>query len=84
MVTAEPKVLWKPIDTAPRETEILIGRWNDRGVWQFCQSGYYFDAGNDLEGEPSYWYWHCDCDTCGVSEDPQFWMPLPPPPEKPQ
>lgn len=69
-----------PIDTAPREKEILIGRWNSLGVWTFCQSGYYYDPGNEMEGEPAYWFWHCDNDTEGVSDDPQFWMPLPPPP----
>lgn len=72
---------WLPIETAPKETELLVGRFVNN-EWRICQSGYYFDGGNAREGEPSYWYWHCDWDNGGVtdSEGPTHWMPLPEPP----
>lgn len=73
---------WQPITTAPRETELLVGRYvNDE--WRICQSGLYFDAGNELEGEPSCWFWHCDWDNGGVTdnEGPTHWMLLPAAPE---
>lgn len=70
---------WQPIETVPKETEVLVGRWvNDE--WRICQSGYYFDPGSEYTGEPSYWYWHCDNDAGGVTDDhPDAWMPLPKP-----
>ena len=73
---------WQPIETAPRETELLVGRWVN-GDWRICQSGLYFDDGNEREGEPAYWYWYCDWDSGGVTDDegPTHWMPLPPPPQ---
>ena len=74
---------WQPIDTAPRKTELLVGRWvNDD--WRICQSGFYFDSGNEREGEPADWYWHCDWDNCGVTdgEGPTHWQPLPAPPQR--
>ena len=69
---------WQPITTAPKETELLVGR-NVNGEWRICQSGFYFDAGNEREGEPAYWFWHCDWDNGGVTENegPTHWMPLP-------
>lgn len=76
---------WKTIDTAPREKELLVGKYvNDQ--WQICQSGYYYDAGNPMEGEPPYWFWHCDCDSNGVTDDegPTHWMELPKPPREEQ
>ena len=73
---------WQPINTAPRETEVLVGRW--RGdTFHICQSGHYHDDGDPYTGEPAYWYWHCDNDTQGITDDPEFWMPLPPAPPKP-
>ena len=73
---------WQPIETAPRETELLVGRWINAD-WRLCQSGLYFDEGNEREGEPANWYWHCDWDAAGVTdnEGPTHWMPLPQPPE---
>jgi hypothetical protein len=73
--------MWKPIETAPRETELLVGRWVNRD-WRICQSGFYFDSGNDMEGEPSCRFWHCDWDNGGVTDDdgPTHWMQLPEPP----
>lgn len=75
---------WLPIKTAPNNTELLVGRWVS-DEWRICQSGYYFDAGNELEGEPAYWYWHCDWDTGGVTDDegPSHWTPLPAAPTQP-
>ena len=74
---------WKPIDTAPRETELLVGRWV-AGEWRICQSGYCFDKGNAFEGEPSYWFWHTDFDYGGVTDGdgPTHWQELPEPPPK--
>lgn len=74
---------WLPIETAPKEQELLVGRYVN-GEWRVCQSGYYFDSGNEMEGEPSCWYWHCDWDNGGVTDDegPTHWMLLPPAPTK--
>ena len=72
---------WRPIETAPKKTEVLVCRYvNDR--WIVGQSGLYFDAGNPYEGEPSYWYWSDDnCQEILVcDEGPEYWMPLPEPP----
>lgn len=73
-----PKPVWLSIETAPKETEILVGRYvNDD--WRICQSGFYYDRGNEFEGERPYWYWSCDWDKGGVTDDdgPTHWMPLP-------
>ncbi len=78
LVRAECAPQWRDIETAPKETELLVGRMvNDD--WRICQSGFYFDAGNDMAGESAYWYWHCDWDNGGVTdgEGPTHWMPLP-------
>jgi hypothetical protein len=74
---------WEPIDTAPREKELLVGRWVNN-EWRICQSGYYFDAGNEYEGEPAYWFWCSDWDAGGVTdnEGPTHWQELPEPPPK--
>lgn len=71
---------WQPIETAPVETELLVGRFfNDE--FRICQSGKYFDEGmNNSNGyEPAHWYWCCDWDAGGVTDDegPTHWMPLP-------
>lgn len=79
---------WRPIETAPDETEILVGRWREIGErapeWVFCKSARYFDTGNPWEGEPAYWFWAEDHDTEDVTygEGPTHWMPLPAPPNK--
>lgn len=72
---------WRPIAEAPRSTELLVGRYVN-GEWRICQSGYYFDKGNEREGEQSYWYWHCDWDNGGVTDGdgPSHFMELPPEP----
>jgi len=66
----------------PNSTEVLVGRWV-RDEWRICQSGFYFDQGNEMEGELSSWYWCCDFDRGGVTDDegPSHWMPLPIPPK---
>ena len=76
---------WQPIKTAPRETELLVGKFVN-GEWRICQSSYCFDIEFDIEDETSYWYWHCDFDKDGVVTDdlgPTHWMPLPVPPSAP-
>jgi hypothetical protein len=82
-VSADQASAWQPIESAPKSTEILVGRWVN-GEWRICQSGYYFDGGINTPDayEPSYWYWHCDWDNGGVTDDegPTHWMPLTPPP----
>lgn len=73
---------WKPINTAPKETEIWVGKWVNN-EWRTCQSGLYFDQGRDDEGPP-YWFWASDWDMGGVTdnEGPSHWMEIPPPPPK--
>ncbi len=76
-----PQEGWQPIETAPKKTEILVGRFRNK-KWIFCQSGFYYDAGDWEGSEKPYWYWHCDHDKNGVTdEDPTHWMPLPEPPD---
>lgn len=72
---------WQPIETAPKETEILVGRYVDK-EWRICQSGHYYEPGNYLENEPPGWFWSCDWDNGSVTDDegPTHWMPLPEPP----
>lgn len=69
---------WLLIETAPKETELLVGRWVNN-EWRVCQSGFYFDDGDERHGEPAHWFWHCDWDKGGVTsgEGPTHWMTLP-------
>lgn len=69
---------WLPIKTAPRDTNMLVGRFVG-DEWRICQSIFFFDSGNELDGEPSCWCWACDFDSGGVTDDegPSHWMPLP-------
>jgi len=72
---------WFPIETAPWETDVLVGRWSD-DKFIFCQSSQEHDPGNEFEGEAAYDYWATDDDTFGVMDDsmPDVWRPLPAPP----
>lgn len=73
---------WRLIRTAPIETEILVGRFNERGEFHFAQSAYCFDPGNVMEGEPACWFWHADH---GAVEEPTHWMHRPTdPPRDPE
>lgn len=69
---------WQPISTAPHEREILVAKRVNK-EWRFCQSGYYFDHGNIMEGESAYWFWAADHDNGGVTdnEGPSHWKELP-------
>lgn len=79
---------WFDIETAPWETQILVGRWQTIGdrdpEFIFCESGKYHDAGNEMEGEAAYDFWSTDDDPKGVvdSDEPDVWQPLPKPPIK--
>lgn len=75
---------WQPIETAPRDgTEILIGKWKERGGFRFCRSSWEHFPGNSMEGEQSYDWWACDDDHNDITEDegPTHWRPLPAPPK---
>lgn len=78
---------WRPIETAPLETELLVGKFMNN-EWRICQSGKYYDAGmNNPNGyERPHWYWCSDWDLGGVTDGdgPTHWMPLPPEPPKPE
>lgn len=67
---------WRPISSAPKNTELLVGRFLNNG-WHICQSGLYYDAGCPFEGETGYWYWSIDhdADSVTVDEGPSHWMP---------
>lgn len=74
---------WQPIETAPRQTELLVGRYVN-GEWRICQSGLYFEPQNEFDGNGGYWFWHCDWDNGGVTDEaPTHWMPLFTPPNLP-
>lgn len=68
---------WLPIETAPKETEVLIGAWID-GAFKWGRSECFYDSGNELEGEPvGGWVWSIDDCSDSVAENPTHWMPRP-------
>jgi len=79
-IDAEKKLKWQPIETAPKDTELLVGKIVD-GEWRICQSGFYTDR--EHRDEDYYWHWYCDFDPGGITDDegPSHWMPLPEPPK---
>ena len=71
---------WRDIETAPKETEIFIGRFID-GKFMFAKSALFYEQGNEFEGEfYRGWYWSIDDVYNSVAECPTHWMPLPKPP----
>jgi hypothetical protein len=62
---------WQPIETAPRETPVLI--WiGDRALI----SQQLYEQANWEDTYQSFWFWDTDRD-----ELPTHWMPLPEPPK---
>lgn len=72
---------WRPIETAPKETEVLIGAFID-GKFIWGRSELFYEQANEFEGETfSGWVWSIDDVSDSVAEAPTHWQPLPPPPE---
>ena len=71
---------WRDIETAPKETEIFIGRFID-GEFRFGKAVCFYEVGNEFAGEfYRGWFWSID-DVCeSVADCPTHWMPLPKPP----
>ena len=80
LATLKAENEWQPIETAPKETEIFIGRFID-GKFRFGKAVCFYEVGNEFEGEfYRGWFWSID-DVCeSVAECPTHWMPLPKPP----
>ena len=65
---------WRSMESAPKDgTWVEVGR-HINGEWEYCKSGYFYDPGNAMEGEPSYHFWAEDYDTCGVTDDGGMWL----------
>lgn len=72
---------WRPIETVPKETEVLIGAFID-GKFKWGRSELFYEHANELEGETfSGWVWSIDYVSDSVAESPTHWQPLPPAPE---
>lgn len=72
---------WQPIETAPNETEVFIGRLVD-GVFKFGRSERFYEQANEFAGETwSGWVWSIDDCDGAVADAPTHWMPLPTPPQ---
>ena len=80
LATLKAENKWQPIDTAPKNIEVFIGRFIDE-VFVFGKSVCFYEVGNEFEGEfYRGWFWSID-DVCeSVAECPTHWMPLPKPP----
>jgi hypothetical protein len=66
---------WQPIETAPKETSILIARFSTEPACY--RVAYYDDAANPYP-------WHVEDAAQGFNHHwqwPTHWMPLPSPPE---
>ena len=66
---------WQPIETAPRETWILVGGW-EGDHFTIAESMSFLEYGNEMEGEPRgpWLVWASDYHP---PEEPTHWMPLP-------
>ena len=71
---------WRDIETAPKETEIFIGRFID-GKFRFCRSALIYEHANEFAGETwSGWLWSIDDCNDSIADCPTHWMLLPKPP----
>lgn len=74
------KSQWQPIETAPKETEVFIGRFID-DKFKFGRSELFYEQSNVFAGETfSGWVWSEDECSSTITEDPTHWMPTPKPP----
>lgn len=82
MAELESRLEWQPIETAPKDTWIFVGRKVGH-EWLACKSGYFYEP-TTIDQICDYWYWACDYDHDGITEDegPSHWMPLPEPPKE--
>ena len=68
---------WQPIETAPRETEIFIGKFID-GKFKFGRSEMFYEQANEFAGETfSGWVWTEDECSSSITDSPTHWMQLP-------
>ena len=66
---------WRPIEDAPRDQEVEIGRWylwEGRKEWRWCRATLYHLSESDWETgyQFSGWVWSSDYDVEDVSDDP--------------
>lgn len=74
---------WQPIETAPEETEVFIGRFID-GQFKFGKSEMFYEQANEFAGETfSGWVWSEDECSSTIAENPTHWMALPDAPPDP-
>jgi hypothetical protein len=71
---AAPQQGWQPIETAPKDTRVLLWGtfWNDRDVFQYPLIGLW---------SPQDEHWLIPCEY-RFKVRPTHWQPLPPPPTK--
>ena len=86
---------WQSIETAPKNTKILVGYPNALGNWRTVTACYYLPRtleidclasswdGEDDGWAPEGWYEESDSQELimPTSETPTHWMPLPAPPD---
>lgn len=69
---------WEPIDTAPHDVEVFIGRFNKDGFFEFGRSMHYYEECN-IYLEPyykPYWAWSIDDCPERIADEPQYWRPM--------
>jgi len=74
-----------PIDVYAKDgTTIVVGKWVN-GEWRTCEAAWSFFPGSYMENEPDCWWWNCDADWGGITDDegPTHYFRLPVPPSEP-
>lgn len=81
---------WKTIDSAPKNTKVLVAYRNEIGKWRIVTACYHTQLNWDEEyGDEEQEYapedWYEESDSCEViypcAGKPTHWQPLPRPPE---
>lgn len=73
---------WLPIESAPKNTLVLIGKWID-GDFNWALSEYCYERANVAYGFlESGWVWSTDEAHPDIATAPEFWHPLPTAPIK--